>query len=483
MPKKRKKIKIHKKSKLEDKLTMKTEAAWHKLSEREEAAVYELCEGYKTFLNDSKTEREAYSSIVRFAETKNFRPLGRVRKLRAGTRVYVTNRDKNVALAVIGRKPIEQGLNIIAAHIDAPRLDLKQNPLYEDGETELGMLKTHYYGGIKKYQWVNHPLALHGKVIRADGTNVDIKIGEGEDEPVFMVPDLLPHLWRKTQAKRKMEEGIKGEELNLIVGSRPIDDPDAKKKVKLWILNYLNQHYGMVEEDFTSAELEVVPAEKSRDVGFDRSMICGYGQDDRICAYTALRAIADITIPERTALALMIDKEEIGSEGATSIKSKFLVNLVGDLLELTNGEYHDGTLRKVLSNSKAISSDVTVAINPNFKDVHEKANAAKLGHGVVITKFTGSGGKYGSNDARAEYVGEIRRLFNLRQIPWQIAEVGKVDEGGGGTVAKFLAEHNMDVIDCGPPLLSMHSPYEISSKIDIYSAYQAYKAFFEEIKK
>jgi aspartyl aminopeptidase len=393
--------------------------------------------------------------------------------------VYTINRNKSIAVAVLGKRPIEDGLNIIASHIDVPRLDLKQNPLYEDDDTKLALFKTHYYGGIKKYQWVNIPLALHGKVVKGDGSEVDINIGESPDDPVFTITDLLPHLARKKQAKRALAEGIKGEELNILVGSRPVSDKHAKKKVKLWILDYLNKNYGMVEEDFVSAELEIVPAGRARDIGFDRSLVGAYGHDDRICAYTSLRALTDIKTPSRTGLALMFDKEEIGSEGSTGVKSRFLVNTIGDLIGLRNPGYPESMLRKALENSRALSSDVNAGINPNYKGVHETRNAARLGHGVVITKFTGSGGKYASNDASAEFMGAIRRLLNENKIIWQTAELGKVDEGGGGTVARFLAEHNMDVIDCGPPILSMHSPFEISSKIDIYSTYEAYRAFFE----
>jgi len=347
----------------------------------------------------------------------------------------------------------------------------------ESSESHTALFRTHYYGGIKKYQWVNIPLSLHGRVILANGKVLDIKIGEDPKDPVFVIPDLLPHLYGKRQAKRRLNEGIKGEELNILVGSRILDEKAAKGKIKLWVLNYLNKTYGMVEEDFVSAELEVVPATRSYDVGFDRSLIAGYGQDDRACAYTSMQAIFDIKKPKMTSMVLLFDKEEVGSEGPSSVKSRFFENAVGELIELSDPDYRDRTLRKALENSQALSSDVNGGMNPLFMDVHEKQNAARLGYGIVITKFTGSRGKVSANDASAEFMGYIRLLLNKNKILWQTAELGKVDEGGGGTVAKFLAEHNMDVIDCGPALLSMHSPLELSSKIDIYSCYEAYKAF------
>lgn len=467
--------------KLEERLTMKKESTWHKIKPEKEKEIFRFCEDYKEFMNTAKTEREAVEEIIRIAKASGFKAIEKVKNAKEGSKVYMVNRNKNVALAVLGKEPIEKGLNIVASHIDSPRLDLKQNPLYEDKDTNLALLKTHYYGGIKKYQWVNIQLAIHGKVIRRDGKSIDIKIGERPDEPVFTVTDLLPHLYKKTQAERKLIDGIKGEELNILIGSRPIRDEKAKERVKLWILDYLSKRYGMVEEDFVSAELEVVPAGPARDIGFDSSMIGAYGQDDRVCAYTCLRAITEIDTPKKTSLALFFDKEEIGSDGNTSAKSRFLETVVGELIALKNPEYADSLLRKVLQSSKALSSDVNAGVNPNFKDVHELSNAAKIGFGLVITKFTGSGGKYTANDASAEFVGEIRRLLNENNIPWQAAELGKVDEGGGGTIARFLAEHNMDVIDCGTALLSMHSPFEISSKVDVYSTYEAYKVFFTKM--
>lgn len=470
--------KSNKKSKLEEKLTRKDKLIWDKLGKKEKATTFEISERYKDFLAKAKTEREAVAEIVRFAGKNGFKPIEKVTKPGPGTRLYITNRNKNVAMVVLGSEPITEGVNIIASHIDSPRLDLKQNPLYQDDDTRLALFKTHYYGGIKKYQWVNQPLAVHGHIVRGDGSSVDVTVGENSKDPVFTVTDLEPHLYRQKQAKRKLPEGIKGEELNVLVGSVPMDDEDAKAKVKLWVLNHLNQEYGIVEEDFTTAELEIVPAGRPRDIGFDRSMIGAYGQDDRICAYGAMAAIAEVSKPKRTAVALFFDKEEIGSDGNTGVKSRFLESMIGELIELSEPEYRYSHLARALSGSKALSSDVTGGVNPNYKDVHELKNAPRVGYGIVITKFTGSGGKYSSNDANAEYIGEIRRVFNKKKVPWQTGELGKVDEGGGGTIAKFLAEHNMEVVDCGPALLSLHAPFEISSKADLYSTVLAYKAFF-----
>lgn len=466
-----------KKSKLEEKLKLKWKNGWEKLSATQEKKIFKFCEDYKVFLDSAKTEREAVQIIISQSEKEGFKPINKVKSGKPATKIYFQNRNKCLALAIIGTEPVEKGINIIASHIDAPRLDLKQNPLYEHSESHTALFRTHYYGGIKKYQWVNIPLSIHGKVILSSGKEIVLNIGEKPGEPIFVIPDLLPHLYYQRQAKRRLSEGIKGEELNPLVGSRILDEKGVKNKIKLWVLNYLNKTYGMVEEDFVSAELEVVPATKAYDVGFDRSMIAGYGQDDRSCAYPSVRAIFEVTKPKKTSLILLFDKEEIGSEGPSSVKSRFLENIVGEILELSDPNYNDSKLRRTLEKSQALSSDVNGAINPLFSDVHEKQNAARMGYGICITKFTGSRGKVGANDASAEFMGYIRRLLNKNKILWQTAELGKVDEGGGGTVAKFLAEHNMDVIDCGTPIISMHSPLEISSKIDIYSSYEAYKAF------
>jgi len=467
-----------KKSKLEEKLTRKQDIVWDKLSEKEKKATFDFSIDYKDFLAKAKTEREAVAEIIKFAEKNGFSWIDNVKNPKPGTRIYITNRNKNIALIVLGSEPLENGVKIIASHIDAPRLDLKQNPLYEDDDTKLALFKTHYYGGIKKYQWVNQPMSVHGRVMKENGEAVDVVIGEDTNEPAFTITDLEPHLYHKSQAKRKLPEGVKGEELNVLVGSVPVKDDEAKAKIKLWVLNHLNKKYGIIEEDFATAELEIVPAGLPRDIGFDESMVGAYGQDDRICAYAAMTAIGAIKKPKKTSIALFVDKEEIGSEGNTGVRSRFLENMIGDLIGLSNPDYRFSVLRKALSKSKALSSDVTGAVNPNYKDVHEIKNAPKIGYGLVITKFTGAGGKYASNDANAEYIGELRQLFNKNKVPWQTGELGKVDEGGGGTIAKFLAEHNMEVVDCGPAVLSLHAPFEIASKADLYATYQGYKAFY-----
>ncbi len=466
-------------SKKEEKLGFKPTSAWDGMTKRTQNKMNKVAQEYIKFLDAGKTEREAVVYLTALLEKNGFKPLDKVKRLSVGTRVYTTNRGKNLAAVIIGSEPLENGLNIVASHVDAPRLDLKQNPLYESGDLGLALLRTHYYGGIKKYQWASIPLALHGTVILASGKTVDIVIGEKDEDPVFTITDLLPHLSGKKQNVRKLPDGIRGEELQVLVGSMPINDEKAKKKVKLFVLDYLNKNYGMVEEDFVSAELEIVPAYKAREVGLDRSLVGAYGQDDRICAFTSVMALLDVKKPKRTAMALLFDKEEIGSDGPTGVKSKYLMNTIGDLMEKKNPNYRDAGLRRSLELSMALSADVNAGVNPIFKDVHEMQNAAKIGYGIVITKFTGSGGKYMSNDATAEFVGKVRKLYNSKKVPWQAAELGKVDEGGGGTVAKFLAQHNMDVLDCGPAILAMHSPFEISSKVDIFACVNAYNAFYE----
>ncbi len=477
--KKKKKDDDDGKSKLEERLLYKEEMIWDGLSKKDEKVVMAFSEAYKTFLTEGKGLREVAKLIIQAAADAGFKYLSKVKTSKPGTKVYVVNRGKGVAMAVLGKRPVEDGILVVVSHIDAPRLDLKQKPLYEDGATKLAMFKTHYYGGVKKYQWASIPLSLHGSVVLANGKTVDIAIGEEADDPVFVVPDLLPHLWRQSQAKRKAPDVMKGEDMNILVASRPVDDEKAKEKVKLAVLDHLNRKYGMVEEDFVSAEIEAVPAGPARDVGIDHSMIGSYGQDDRVCAYTSLLAILGVKGPERTTVALFVDKEEIGSDSNTGIKSRFFQNFVGDLMALSDPGYADSGLRRALARSKCLSSDVNAGINPNFKEVHEPQNAALIGRGICITKFTGAGGKFTANDASAEYVGEIRRMLNKAKVPWQYGALGKVDEGGGGTVAKFLAELDMDVIDAGTALISMHSPFEISSKVDVWSTFRAFEEFYK----
>ena len=457
---------------------------WKNISSEKMEKVFTMGEEYKKVLDLGKTEREFVELATSFAKECGFIDARLKDTLVPGDKVYYLNRHKNIVLAVIGKEDILKGINYIVSHIDSPRLDLKQNPLYE--ELELAYMKTHYYGGIKKYQWASIPLALHGVVVLSNGEKVKVIIGEHEDDPVFTVPDILPHLDRKVQGDRTAREVIKGEELQIIVGSIPatINDEEIKDSVKYAILEKLNDIYGIVEEDFISAELELVPSQKAKDVGLDRSLIGAYGQDDRICAYTSLRAILDIQdVPERTAVCFLADKEETGSDGSTGLQSDFIDYFTADMIFKTKRIYSDLYLKETLWNSKALSSDVNAGIDPIFKSVHDEQNAPKLGYGVVIVKYTGSGGKYGTNDADAEYVGEIRKMLNDNGVLWQTGMLGKVDEGGGGTVAKYLAKKGISTIDIGPALLAMHSPFEISSKLDVFETYKAYKAFYRGEKK
>ena len=431
----------------------------------------EYCEGYKSFLNKAKTEREAVKAATQMAKANGFSEFCRGKAYKAGDKVYINNRGKTLALAVIGEQPVEQGVNITAAHIDSPRLDLKPNPLYED--TDLALFKTHYYGGIKKYQWTAVPLSLHGVFVRKDGTVNEVSIGENENEPKFVINDLLPHL-ASEQIKRPLNEGVKGEELNVLVGSHPFKDDKGSELVKLNILKLLNEKYGVTEEDFLSAELEMVPAAKSTDIGFDRSLIGSYGQDDRVCAYPALTAVLEVEKPEKTALAILTDKEEIGSCGNTGLESDFLRFVIGDLAKMQNG---DPTV--ALRNSKCLSADVNAGLDPTFQDVMEKKNASFLNYGVVVTKYTGARGKSGTSDASAEYVAQIRNMLDNAGIIWQTGELGKVDIGGGGTVAMFIANMGVDVVDLGVPVLSMHAPFETTAKFDVYMCYRAMYEFMK----
>ena len=414
-----------------------------------------FAEGYNTFLDKAKTEREAVVAAIKLAEENGFCEFDRTKKYIAGDRIYINNRGKSIALCVIGSEPVEKGINISAAHIDSPRLDLKPNPLYE--EIELALFKTHYYGGIKKYQWTAIPLALHGVFALKDGTVKEVCIGEDDNEPKLVINDLLPHLAQE-QSKRTLNEGIKGEELNVLIGSHPFKDDKGSELVKLNILKLLNEKYGIVEDDFLSAELEIVPAFKACDIGFDRSMVGAYGQDDRVCAYPALTAIIDVKNPKKTAIAILADKEEVGSMGNTGLESDFLRYVIGDLAKMQGG---DGTV--AIRNSKCLSADVNAGLDPTFQDVMERRNASRLNYGVVVTKYTGARGKAGTSDASAEYMAEIRRLLDDNSIIWQSGELGKVDLGGGGTVAQFIANMGIDVVDLGVPVLSMHAPFETTA--------------------
>lgn len=442
------------------------------VSDEEIAKADEFCEGYKKFLDEAKTEREATDRVKNDAISSGFEEFVPGKAYKAGDKVYFVNRNKSIILAVIGEKSLSEGVKIAAAHIDSPRLDLKPNPLYESDE--LALFKTHYYGGIKKYQWVAIPLALHGVIIKADGTKVNVKIGEEAGEPKFVISDILPHLGAE-QGKRTLSEGIQGEELNVIVGSRPFKCDEGSELVKLNILKLLNEKYGVKEADFLSAELEVVPAFKADDIGFDRGLIGSYGHDDRVCAYPAAMAAFDVEKPQYTAITVLTDKEETGSDGNTGLQSDYLKNFIAYLAKAQGLEVYE-----VLSNSECLSADVNSAYDPTFNSVFEKNNTSYLNKGVVITKYTGARGKGGTSDASAEYMGKIRRLLDEDGVVWQIGELGKVDAGGGGTVAKYIANMDVDVVDLGVPVLSMHAPYEVVSKLDVYMAYRAFLKFFKQ---
>ncbi|RDY29605.1 aminopeptidase [Romboutsia weinsteinii] len=431
---------------------------------------------YMNFLDVGKTERTSAKEIIRLAKEHGYISIEEAinnKSVKPGDKIYANNKDKGVALFLIGEKNLESGMKIVGGHIDAPRIDLKANPLYEDAN--LGFFKTHYYGGIKKYQWTALPLAMHGVVILQDGKKVDISIGEDHSDPVFCITDLLPHL-AADQSQKKLAEGITGEGLNILIGSQPSEGVD-KDPVAYHVLKILNEKYGMVEEDFLSAEIEIVPAGCSRELGLDRSMILGYGQDDRSCSYAAVKAILQTESPKYTAVALCVDKEEIGSNGNTGMKSRFFENTVAELIAL-EGNYNDLKVRRAMANSKVLSADVAVGYDPNFPEVYDKRNSAFIGNGLVLCKYTGSRGKGGCNDANAEFNAEVRRIFNEANVVWQTAELGKVDQGGGGTIAYILAELGAEVIDCGVAVLSMHAPYEVVSKADVYEMYKGYKAFF-----
>ena len=454
---------------LKEKLFLKKKNAALIMSDAELKKCDKFCEGYKKFLDEGKTEREAAAFIEKAAASKGFVPFDKKKTYKAGDKVYMVNRGKAVILAVIGKEPIQNGVNLLAAHIDSPRLDLKQVPLYE--KDEVCYFKTHYYGGIKKYQWPTVPLSLHGVIVKADGSKVEVCIGEDENDPVFCVSDLLPHLANQ-QYKRPANELIKGEELNLIIGSRPFKDDETSEAVKLNLLMLLNEKYGVTEADFLSAELEAVPAFKARDIGFDRSLVGAYGQDDRVCAYTELMAVLEAKSVKRTAVAVLTDKEEIGSDGNTGLCSAYLKYFIADLAACFGVRGRD-----VLSASKCLSADVNAAYDPTFPDVFEKNNAAVLNGGVCVTKYTGARGKSGTSDASAEFTGEIRALLDKAGVIWQTGELGKIDIGGGGTVAAYIANLDVDTIDIGVPVMSMHAPYEITAKTDVYAAYKAFEAF------
>ncbi len=456
---------------LEERLTFNRENCFKKFKDAVKDELRPYCDGYIAALNEGKTEREFAAFAVRYLEERGFKPFDAKTRYTAGDKVYLNNRGKSVVAAVIGSRPLEDGLRITAAHIDSPRLDIKPNPLYED--KELAYFKTHYYGGIKKYQWVAIPLALHGVVAKKDGSVVEVTVGEREDDPVLCATDILPHLSHKLQNDRKAPEVIKGEELNILLGSEPYGDDSVKSPVKLNILRILNERCGITEADFSSAELEVVPAFKARYMGLDQSLIGAYGHDDRVCAYTALTALGELEGPEHTSLCILADKEEVGSDGNTGLNSDLLFNFAGLLAK------REGCDREVvLMRSKCLSADVNAAFDPTFPSVSEPANSSYLNYGPVVTKYTGARGKSSTNDASAEFMAEVRAVLDNAGVPWQTGELGKVDEGGGGTVAKFISALGVDVVDVGVALLSMHAPYEVAACLDVLAMHKAFVAFY-----
>lgn len=457
---------------LQDELFYKPKHVSEIISEEETKKADEFAEGYKYYMDNGKTERESVEFFVNKAKELGFTEFDRKKDYKPGDKIYFNNRGKSVILCVIGTRPISDGVKISAAHLDSPRLDLKPNPLYEDNE--IAYFKTHYYGGIKKYQWTTIPLSLHGVIVKANGESVNVCIGEDDNDPQFVITDLLPHL-AQNQMKQTMSEGVKGENLNILIGSRPFSKDEGSEKVKLNIIKLLNEKYGIVEDDFLSAELELVPAFKARDIGLDRSLIGAYGHDDKVCAYPAAEAIFAVENPAYTLLTVLTDKEEIGSDGNTGLNSSYMKYFISDLAKMGGEDPW-----RVLSASECLSADVNAAFDPMFPEVSEPKNASFVNRGVVITKYTGARGKSGSSDASAEYMGKIRKMLNENDVVWQIGELGKVDIGGGGTVAMYVANLDIDVVDLGVPVLSMHAPFEVISKLDLYMAYRAFKAFFEQ---
>ena len=459
---------------LKGKLFRSKKSGWETADNSRREEINKFCNEYMYFLNNSKTEREIIKSVKKMADENGFRNIEECSELKAGDRVYYINREKSMYLAVIGKESMENGINIIGSHADSPRLDLKPNPLYED--SGLAYLKTHYYGGIKKYQWTTIPLAIHGVFVKANGEKIEVKIGEDEADPIFTITDLLPHL-AVDQMQRKLNEGVKGEELNLLVGSIPYNNEKCVDAVKLNIMNILYEKFGIVEKDFVSSEIELVPAFKARSLGLDASMVAAYGQDDKICVFTSARAILDIHNPSRTAVCIIADKEEIGSMGNTGMESHVFDTFVSELLNKQNIN-RPNLLDKVFCKSKMLSADVDAAYDPIYPNAFEKNNSGYLGRGLGLNKYTGARGKSGASDANAEFVAEIRGILEKENIQYEVSELGKVDVGGGGTIAYILADKGIDVIDAGVPVLSMHAPYEVTSKFDVYEAYRAYKAFW-----
>ena len=461
---------------LEKKLFRQKENGWETVDNNKKEEIFKFSKEYMDFLNKAKTEREFIQETIKVARENGYKDIMEFEKLQAGDKIYFINREKSMYLAIIGTENIEKGLHIVGSNVDSPRLDLKPNPLYED--SELAYLKTHYYGGIKKYQWTTIPLSIHGVIVKPNREKITVNIGEDENDPIFTITDLLPHL-AQDQMEKKLKNGIDGEDLNLLIGSIPYKDEKAKEKVKLNILKILNEKYGIIEADLQSSELEIIPAFKARSLGFDSSMVAAYGQDDKICAYTSLRAMMTLQNVKNTAVCILSDKEEIGSMGNTGMESHmfdFFISEILNKLEINKPNLLD----KIFCFSKMLSADVDAGFDPIYASVSDKLNAGFIGKGISLNKYTGARGKSGASDANAEYVAWVRNILEKKDIKYQIAELGKVDIGGGGTIAYILANKGADVIDCGVPLLSMHAPYEVTSKFDIYSAYQTYKAFWEE---
>ena len=459
---------------MEEKLFNKKEVGWSSIDTREKEAIYSYCNNYMNFMNKSKTEREAVVTSKAIAEANGFRDLASYETLNPGDKVYFINREKSMYLAVIGTDKLENGLQIVGAHIDSPRLDLKPNPLYED--SGFAYFKTHYYGGIKKYQWTTIPLSLHGVIVKANGEKFEVNIGEDENDPIFTITDLLPHL-AQAQMEKKLKDGVEGENLSLLIGSIPYDERDCAEQVKLNILNILNQKYGITEVDFTSSELELVPQFKARSLGFDESMVAAYGQDDKVCAFTSLDAMMRLENVKTTAVCILSDKEEIGSMGNTGMESHMFDFFISEILNKL-GINRPNLLDRVFCFSKMLSSDVDAGFDPLYASVSDRNNAGFLGRGISLNKYTGARGKSGASDANAEFVAWVRNVFENNGILYQVAELGKVDVGGGGTIAYILANKGADVIDCGVPVLSMHAPYEVTSKLDVWMAWGAYRSFW-----
>ena len=461
---------------LKEKLFKNNNSGWENVNEEKREKIEEISNKYMNFLNNAKTEREFIKEARKLADSNGYKDIMEYQTLKPGDKIYFINREKSMYLAIIGEKSIEEGMHIIGSHVDSPRLDLKPNPLYED--TGLAYFKTHYYGGIKKYQWTTIPLSMHGVIVTTSGEKIEINIGENENDPIFTITDLLPHL-AQDQMEKKLKNGIDGEDLNLLIGSIPYGDKQGSDRIKLNILNLLNQKYGITEEDLTSAEIELVPAFRARTLGFDGSMIAAYGQDDKVCAYTSLQAMMDVESVQNTAICILSDKEEIGSMGNTGMESHMFDFFISEILNKL-GINKPNLLDKVFCFSKMLSSDVDAGFDPIYAYVSDTTNAGYLGRGITLNKYTGARGKSGASDANAEYVAWVRNVLEKNEIKYQVAELGKVDVGGGGTIAYILANKGTDVIDCGVPVLSMHAPYEVTSKYDIYSAYKTYEAFWKE---